>query len=36
MFGRVIAERDRKMRYAASAYQMRSRDVLGQAKRGGA
>jgi len=35
MFGQVMFERERKMRYATSAYQMRSRDVMGQAKRGG-
>ena len=35
MFGQVMFERERKMRYATSAYEMRSRDVMGQAKRGG-
>ena len=35
MFGQVMVERERKLRYAASAYQMRSRDVMGQARRGG-
>jgi Ca-activated chloride channel family protein len=34
MFGHVMFERDRKMRYAMSAYEMRSRDVMGQARRG--
>lgn len=34
MFGQVMVERERKMRYAASVYQMRSRDVMGQARRG--
>ena len=33
-FGHVMVERDRKMRYAMSAYEMRSRDVMGQARRG--
>jgi hypothetical protein len=34
MFGQVMFERERKMRYATSVYQMRSRDVMGQARRG--
>jgi hypothetical protein len=34
MFRHVMFERDRKMRYAMSAYEMRSRDVMGQARRG--
>ena len=33
MFGQVMFERDRKMRYTMSAHAMQSRDVMGQARR---